>query len=124
MNKYGIWGLSRSKSGVIIGIGLFVVAVTFFWITKVTIGFVILLSPGIFTRFLMSPWIGVIGNSVIQDVVSYMIIFGISIIPPSILSVLITSTDKREKTNGIIMLILYIIIILVLGIPMSAIFSD
>lgn len=123
-NRFSLFGLSQPTSGVLFGIGLFLVAVIFFWITKVTIGFVVLLSPGLFTRFMMSPWIGVISNSVIQDITSYTVIFGTSIIPPAILGLLITSNEKKERTNGIIMLVMYFIIILVLGIPMSAIFSD
>lgn len=82
------------------------------------------MSLGIFTRFMMNPWIGAIGNSVFQNIASYTIIFGISIVLPAIIGLLITSNDKKEKLNGKIMLILYFIIILVLGIPMSAIFSD
>src|SRR5215831_9787619 len=94
-NESKLFGFSRPIAGSRIGIGLFLLAFVIFWITKLTIGLVSLLSLGLLTRFLMSPWFELISISVIRDIASYLIIFGVSIIPPAFLGLLIASNDKK-----------------------------
>lgn len=119
-----LFGLSRPTAGTLIGIGLFVLLAIIFWITKFAVGFVILMSPGLFTRFMMSPWFETINIPFVQNAAPISIIFGVSIIPPAILGLLLTSKDKAERKTGIIMLGLYLIILMVLGIPINAMLSD
>jgi uncharacterized membrane protein YoaK (UPF0700 family) len=123
-NELKLLGLPRPTAGVLIGIGLFLLLVIIFWITKFTVGFIILISPGLFTRFMMSPWFEIINIPLVQNIAPISTILVISTLPPAVLGLLLASKDKAERKSGIILLVLYLIILMILGIPMNAILSD
>jgi len=121
-NEPKLLGLSRPTAGALSGIVLFLFTVAISLITKLEVIAITLLSPGVFTSFMLSPWI--LSSPFASEITAYSIIFGISVIPPAILGLLLVSKARKERINGIIMLVLYLIIVTVIGLPMYAIYLE
>jgi hypothetical protein len=118
-----LFGLPRPWVGAIIGIILFLLVEFIFWTTKLMTAFLILLSPGILTRWIIIPPTIAWSTSNSSRALAYTILAVISAIPPAIFGSLIVSSEKETRSFGITLSIIYFILLLVIGIPISALFD-
>jgi len=122
-NTPKLFGLPRTIAGVLIGIITFLLIEVIFRVTNLFTAFIILISPGVIVGWLIIPRAFAWGGSTIAMLINYSVHFGISSIPPAILSALIISNKKETRLQGIILLIIYLIILLIIGIPISTKFD-
>ena len=122
-NELKLFGLPRPIAGALIGIFLFLIIEGIFWSTKLLTALLILLSPGILTVWIMLPTIGW-GTSITTKIIGFSVLFGISAIPPGILGSLIVSKENATRSKGILLSIIYLIVLLVIGIPISTFLID
>ena len=118
-----LFGLPRPLAGALIGILIFLLIAVIFRLTNLFTIFIILISPGILTGWMMIPseitWI----TSLTTKLINYSVLFGISSVPPGIFGSLIASNEKKIRSKGIILLLIYLIFLLVIGIPISTVFD-
>jgi hypothetical protein len=117
-----LFGFPRTTAGVLIGIFIFLLVEAIFRITNLFTAFIILLSPGILTAWIMLPTLGW-STSIIAKLINYSVLFGVSSIPTGMLGALIISDKKETRLKGIIFSIIYIIALLIIGIPISTVFD-
>jgi len=122
-SKPKLFGLPRPWVGAIIGIILFLLVEVIFWITKLMTAFLILLSPGILAGWIIIPPTIAWSTSNASRALSYSVLAVISAIPPAILGSRIVSREKETRLFGIALSIIYFILLLVIGIPISALFD-
>src|SRR5688572_9182630 len=79
-----LFGLPRPLAGALIGILIFLLIAVIFRLTNLFTIFIILISPGILTGWMMIPseitWI----TSLTTKLINYSVLFGISSVPPGI----------------------------------------
>jgi hypothetical protein len=117
-----LMGLPRPIAGALIGIFSFLIIVGIFWSTKLITAFLILLSPGILTAWIILPTIAW-STSITAKIINYSVLFGISAIPPGILGSLIISKENATRLKGILLSMIYLIVLLVMGVPISTLFD-
>jgi hypothetical protein len=122
-NTSKLFGLPRTTTGVLIGVLIFLLVEAIFRITNLFTAFIILLSPGVIVAWMTIPRTIAWGGSITAMLINYSVLFGISSIPPAILGSLIISDKKETKSKGIILSIIYLIILLIIGIPISTDFD-
>ena len=62
-------------------------------------------------------------TSLTAKLINYSDLFEISSVPPGIFGSLIASNDKEIRSRGIILSLIYLIFLLVIGIPISTVFD-
>jgi hypothetical protein len=115
--------LPRPIAGALIGIFIFLLITAIFRLTNLFTAFIVLISPGILTGSIIIPGTIAWDTSVIAKLINYAILLGISSIPPGIYCSLIASDKKKIRSKGMILLIIYLVFLLVIGIPISTIFD-
>jgi len=117
--KPKLMGLPRPIAGAIIGMFVFLLTVVIFRLTDLFTVLIILISPGILTAWMIIPGTIAWSSTVAAKLINYSIILGGSSIPPGICSSLIASEKREIRSKGIILLIMYLALLLVIGIPIS-----
>src|SRR5688572_22900949 len=121
--KPKLMGLPRPIAGALIGIFIFLLITAIFRLTNLFTAFIILISPGILTGWIIIPGTIAWSTSVITELINYSVLLGISSIPPGIFGSLIVSDEKKIRSEGMILLIIYLVFLLVIGIPISTNFD-
>ena len=121
--KLKLFGMRRPLTGVLIGTFLFLLAEAILWSAKLITASLILLSPGILTAWITIPGTIAWSTSIEARILTYSILFGISAIPPAILGSLVFSKEKVTRSKGIVLSIIYLIVLLAIGLPISTLFD-
>jgi hypothetical protein len=118
-----LMGLPRPIAGAVIGIFIFLLVEIMFRLINLFTAFIVLLSPGVLTGWILIPSTIALSTSVTAKLINYSVLFGISSIPPGILGSLIAADEKVIRSKGIILSLIYLVFLLIIGIPISTVFD-